>query len=112
MWRPAGGLPACTCATYAPALARPRAHPPRSANDGLTFASWTCWNSLFLLHTWQAIRLLPQDPDFHLIHARVCLARGKPKEAIKALEQARKWALPEMQARLDSKLALLKGDKS
>ncbi len=60
----------------------------------------------------QAIRLLPQDPDFHLIHARVCLARGKPKEAIKALEQARKWALPEMQARLDSKLALLKGDKS
>ena len=59
VWRPAGGLPACTCATYAPALARPRAHPPRSANDGLTFASWTCWNSLFLLHTWQAIRLLP-----------------------------------------------------
>jgi Tfp pilus assembly protein PilF len=59
----------------------------------------------------QAIRLLSQEPDFHLIHARVCLALGKPKQAIKALEQARKWAMPEMQARFDAKLALLKGDK-
>ncbi|NTW84626.1 MAG: hypothetical protein HGB30_00515 [Holophagaceae bacterium] len=59
----------------------------------------------------QAIRLLSQEPDFHLIHARVCLALGKSKQAIKALEQARKWAMPEMQARLDAKLALLKGDK-
>ena len=59
----------------------------------------------------QAIRLLSQEPDFHLIHARVCLALGKPKQAIKALEQARKWAMPEMQARFDAKLALLKADK-
>jgi tetratricopeptide (TPR) repeat protein len=59
----------------------------------------------------QAIRLLPQEPDFYLIQARVCLALGQRKDAIKALEKARKWAQPEMQARYDSKLALLKGDK-
>ncbi len=59
----------------------------------------------------QAIRLLPMESDFYLIQARICLARGQQKEAIKALEKARKWALPEMRARYDAKLALLKGDK-
>ena len=34
-----------------------------------------------------------------------------PEDAIKALENARKWAMPEMRARYDTKLALLKGDK-
>lgn len=58
-----------------------------------------------------AIRLLPMESDFYLIQARICLARGQQKEAIKALEKARKWALPEMRARYDAKLALLKGDK-
>lgn len=57
----------------------------------------------------QAIRILPQEADFYLIQARLCLAQGQRKEAIKALEKARKWALPEMQAKYDSKLALLKG---
>jgi tetratricopeptide (TPR) repeat protein len=59
----------------------------------------------------QAIQLLPQEPDFYLIQARLCLAQGQRKEAIKALEKARKWAMPEMQARYDTKLAILKGDK-
>jgi tetratricopeptide (TPR) repeat protein len=59
----------------------------------------------------QAIRLLPMESDFYLIQARICLARGQQNEAIKALEKARKWALPEMRARYDAKLALLKGDK-
>ena len=58
----------------------------------------------------QAIRLLPQEPDFYLVQARICLAQGQRKEAIKALEKARKWAMPEMQARYDTKLALLKGE--
>jgi tetratricopeptide (TPR) repeat protein len=58
----------------------------------------------------QAIRIFPQEPDFHLIQARISLAQGHRKDAIKALEKARKWAMPEMQARFDSKLALLKGE--
>lgn len=58
----------------------------------------------------QAIWLLPQEPDFYLILARVRLAQGQKKDAIKALEKARKWSLPEMQARFDTKLALLKGE--
>ena len=58
----------------------------------------------------QAVKLLPQEPDFYLIQARLALAQGQRKEAIKALEKARKWAMPEMQTRYDTKLALLKGD--
>ena len=60
----------------------------------------------------QALRLLPQEPDFYLIQARISLAQGQRKEAIKALEKARKWAMPDMQSRFDAKLALLKGDKT
>jgi len=59
----------------------------------------------------QAIRLLPVESDFYLIQARISLAQGHLKEAVKALEKARKWALPEMRARYDAKLALLKGEK-
>jgi tetratricopeptide (TPR) repeat protein len=58
----------------------------------------------------QAIRLLPREPDFYLIQARLSLAQGQKRDAIKALEKARKWSLPEMQARFDSKLALLRGE--
>lgn len=56
----------------------------------------------------RAIRLLPQEPDFHLLQARVFLAEGKPKDALKALQQARRWSMPEERARYDSKIALLK----
>ncbi|HJV47639.1 MAG TPA: tetratricopeptide repeat protein [Geothrix sp.] len=59
----------------------------------------------------QAIRILPRESEFYLIQARISLAQGQRKDAIRALEKARKWALPEMQARYDSKLALLKGLK-
>jgi Flp pilus assembly protein TadD len=59
----------------------------------------------------QAVRLLPQEADFYLIQARIYLAQGQRKDAIKSLEKARKWAMPDMQARYDSKLALLRGDK-
>lgn len=60
----------------------------------------------------QAIKLLNREPEFFLIQARICLARGETKDAIKALEKARKWSLPEAQARFDSKLALLKSLKA
>jgi len=59
----------------------------------------------------QAIKLLPMEPEFYWIQARVALAQGRTKDAIKALEKARKWAQPEMQARYDSKLALLRNIK-
>ena len=59
----------------------------------------------------QAISLQPHEPEFYLIQARLALAQGFRADAIKALEKARKWAMPEMQARYDSKLALLKGEK-
>ncbi|WP_306591582.1 transglutaminase-like domain-containing protein [Geothrix sp. 21YS21S-4] len=59
----------------------------------------------------QAIRLLPQEPEFYLVQARIHLAQGQTKDAIKALEKARKWSLPDMQSRFDSKLALLKNLK-
>ncbi len=59
----------------------------------------------------QAIRLLPVESDFYLIQARISLAQGQLKDAIKALEKARKWAMPEMRSRYDTKLALLKGEK-
>ncbi len=58
----------------------------------------------------QAIKLLPQEPEFYLIQARISLAQGQRKDAIRALEKARKWALPDMQERYDTKLALLRGD--
>jgi tetratricopeptide (TPR) repeat protein len=57
-----------------------------------------------------AIKLLPMEPDFYLIQARISLAQGQRKDAIKALEKARKWAMPDMQSRYDTKLALLKGE--
>ena len=55
-----------------------------------------------------AIRLLPQEPDFHLLQARVFLAEGKTKQAIKALENAKRWASPEERTRFDTKISLLK----
>ncbi|HJV39141.1 MAG TPA: tetratricopeptide repeat protein [Geothrix sp.] len=59
----------------------------------------------------QAIRLLPYEPEFYWIQARVALAQGRTKDAIKSLEKARKWAQPEAQARYDSKLSLLRNIK-
>jgi Tfp pilus assembly protein PilF len=56
-----------------------------------------------------AIHLLPQEPDFHLLQARIFLAEGKTKNAIKSLENAKRWAGPEEQTRFDTKISLLKG---
>ena len=57
-----------------------------------------------------AIKLLPLEADFYLVQARVHLAQGRQKDAIKALEKAKKWARPELQARYAAKLAQLKGE--
>lgn len=59
----------------------------------------------------QAIKLLHYEPEFYWIQARVALAQGRTRDAIKALEKARKWAQPEAQARYDSKLSLLRNIK-
>jgi Flp pilus assembly protein TadD len=59
----------------------------------------------------RAIRLLPQEPEFHLLQARVFLAEGDAKAAIRSLERAQRWASPEEQARYASKIALLQGRK-
>lgn len=54
-----------------------------------------------------AIKLLPYDPDFYLTQARIRLEQGKPVDARKALELARRWALPSERQRYDSKLAAI-----
>jgi len=59
----------------------------------------------------QAIRLLPYQSEFYAMKARVDLAQGEKSDAIKSLEKARKWSQPEMRARFDTKLALLRGEQ-
>lgn len=59
-----------------------------------------------------ALDILPHEPEFLLLLARICLAQGREKAAVKALELARKWAIPQDQPRWDAKLALLKGGPS
>ena len=59
-----------------------------------------------------AIRLLPQEPEFYLLHARIFLAEGKTRDAIRALERGKRWASSEEQADYDSKIALLKEKKN
>jgi Tfp pilus assembly protein PilF len=57
----------------------------------------------------QAIKILPQEVSFYLLQVRIALAQGQQKDAVRALEQARKWAQPDMRSRFDTKLAILKG---
>jgi len=59
----------------------------------------------------QALKRLPREPEFLLLKARISLAQGRPEVALKALEQARKWAVPEDQPRWNAKMALLKASK-
>lgn len=54
-----------------------------------------------------AIKLLPYEPDFYLIKARLDLRNGKSAEALSDLELARRWALPAERKRYDTKIALL-----
>jgi len=51
-----------------------------------------------------ALQILPKDPDFLLLQARVRLAAGDMEGAMKGIEEARKAADPRERARYDSKL--------
>lgn len=56
-----------------------------------------------------ALKILPHEPEFHLLQARLSLALGQNKAAVKSLEQARKWTVLEDQPRWNAKIDLLKG---
>jgi Flp pilus assembly protein TadD len=58
-----------------------------------------------------ALEILPHEPEFFLLQARINLAQGQARAAVKALEQARKWAVPDDQPRWNAKLTLLKGSQ-
>lgn len=60
-----------------------------------------------LEHIQAAIKLLPSDPELHLTEARFRLEQGRPDDARKALENARKWAQPAERERYDAKLSRL-----
>lgn len=51
-----------------------------------------------------ALKLVPHDPDFLLLSARIRLAEGDLEGAAKGIEEARKYADPKERARYDSKL--------
>ncbi len=55
-----------------------------------------------------AIKLLPYEPDFYLLKARLELRDGHHRDAISDLELAKRWAIPTERARYDTKIALLK----
>lgn len=55
-----------------------------------------------------ALRIQPYEPEFHLTQARIHLQAGRTKAAVKSLEEARRWSLPEERARFDGKLALIR----
>ena len=55
----------------------------------------------------RALEILPREPDFHLLEARVKLASGDPDGARKGLEEARRWSDPADRERYDGKLAAI-----
>ncbi|WP_316413989.1 tetratricopeptide repeat protein [Mesoterricola silvestris] len=58
-----------------------------------------------------ALKILPKDPDFLLLAARVRLATGDLDGAIRSLEDARKYADPAEQERYNSKIEGIQGMK-
>lgn len=69
------------------------------------FAEGRLGDALDLIRT--AIKLSPHEPELYLAQAHFRLDEGKPEEARKSLEMARKWALPQERERFDNKLAML-----
>ncbi len=55
-----------------------------------------------------ALKIQPYEPDFHVVLARIHLERGQVEAAVKSLEEARRWAIPEERGRFDTKLAAIK----
>nr|WP_320132696.1 tetratricopeptide repeat protein [uncultured Holophaga sp.] len=59
-------------------------------------------------HAKAAVRLQIADPELFLLLARVRLARGQPEAALKALEKARRLAMPGDQERYKSKMDMIR----
>lgn len=55
-----------------------------------------------------ALKIFKREPEFYLLMAQIELKDGDRQDAERALESAKKWASPEEQARMDSKLALIR----
>ena len=55
-----------------------------------------------------AIRLFDREPEFFILRAQICMLAGRNERAVKALEQAKKWASPEERNRMDRKLAKIR----
>ncbi len=56
----------------------------------------------------KAIKLLPQEPEFYLLQARLNLLLEKPDAAAKSLEEASRRAMPSERQRYNNKLDALK----
>lgn len=56
-----------------------------------------------------ALRILPRESEFHLLDARLQLARGRIPEAIECLKLAQRWADPGQRERFENKLDLIRG---
>lgn len=56
-----------------------------------------------------ALRIFKREAEFYVLMAQIELRDGDQGDAERALELAKKWASPEEQARMDSKLATIRG---
>lgn len=59
-----------------------------------------------------ALKLIPQEPDFHVLLGRVKLAEGDMDGALKAIQEAKHWSNPAERDRYDSKLARIRDMKN
>jgi Flp pilus assembly protein TadD len=57
-----------------------------------------------------ALKILPHESEFYLLQARIKLTLGRMDEAVKDIQEARRWADPSERERYDSKLSILKGE--
>ncbi len=55
-----------------------------------------------------ALKLLPHEPEFFLTQARLNILLGRTEAAVKDLEEAQRWAVPEERERYDGKLAAVR----
>jgi len=58
-----------------------------------------------------ALKILPREPDFLLLYARIKLSDGDVDGALKGIKEAKKWADPAERDRYDSKLAFIENMK-
>jgi len=58
-----------------------------------------------------ALKILPREPEFFLTRARLNILFGKTDAAVKDLEEAQHWAVPEERERYDGKLAAIRAQQ-